>query len=587
MMQTERIKKMLHILKTKDSDINVNVSIIDYDLEQTCDSEILTLHLKESYNSLSDLEDFLKKTLTELNTSNTNINSYISDFIHVLEEQNIDTKQSSYTIYKDFIIRSRVYYDTSTDQYLSALDGDIVVIDKALPKISILTNLTKLSLIDNYTDIKVQMLDADTLEPIKNQPLSLFFSSSTESIAQATTNKEGIATFHFSLADADIQSKITLGDNFVYVEYKGNRIYRALKTTPILVNIQGLSDDIQSDITSSITAALDTKSKITITYKMSFDRKTLTQSFRDKTTNISISDEDLLKGDVLFYIDDTLVGYADSLKNSSTYSYASITTLLSSEFYNKPINIRAIFQGNNYFTINTASTIKEFNKIKAYDRMLTITQPDTTKSEYNINLSFKIPASCVSTNNFTDAGHIITHLSTGGEAEFYLYNKNGGLGKISDGSAFTKISSFNTTKITGADEDISDYYLVSLTNQSVSVDLAEYQLTLNDILRIQVQYKNSTLIEDFSIEDALFYNIHFVVLKNTTNTPVAGATVSMGNKQATTDQNGNCYFSDMEASNYTVTIEKDGYKTKTTTVYVSHSINDYEISLYTKRNNGG
>ena len=61
MMQTERIKKMLHILKTNENDLDTYASIIDYDLEQTCDSEKLTLYLKESYNALPILEKLVRQ----------------------------------------------------------------------------------------------------------------------------------------------------------------------------------------------------------------------------------------------------------------------------------------------------------------------------------------------------------------------------------------------------------------------------------------------------------------------------------------------------------------------------------------------
>ena len=69
MINTTRFKKILHILKQNTDDLNINICIIDYDVSQECDYEQITLHLKET---------------------NT---------------------QNGATVYKDFVIRSQLYYD--------------------------------------------------------------------------------------------------------------------------------------------------------------------------------------------------------------------------------------------------------------------------------------------------------------------------------------------------------------------------------------------------------------------------------------------------------------------------------------------
>ena len=109
MINTTRFKKILHILKQNTDDLNINICIIDYDVSQECDYEQITLHLKET---------------------NT---------------------QNGATVYKDFVIRSQLYYDVENDKYMSALDGDILVKSEIPTRIDILTDITEESLqnIDN------------------------------------------------------------------------------------------------------------------------------------------------------------------------------------------------------------------------------------------------------------------------------------------------------------------------------------------------------------------------------------------------------------------------------------------------------
>ena len=130
MINTTRFKKILHILKQNANDLNINICIVDYDVAQECDYEEITLYLKET------------------NTQNGAV------------------------VYKNFVIRSQLYYDVENDKYMSALDGDIFVKDYAPTKIDILTDITEESLTNVNNQIKIKLVDSETNEPLKNQEIS-------------------------------------------------------------------------------------------------------------------------------------------------------------------------------------------------------------------------------------------------------------------------------------------------------------------------------------------------------------------------------------------------------------------------------
>ena len=127
MINTTHFKKILNILKQNANDLNITIRIVDYAVPQECDYEEITLYLKET------------------NTQNGAV------------------------VYKNFVIRSQLYYDVENDKYMSALDGDIFVKDNAPTRIDILTDITEASLTDVDNQIKVKLVDSETNEPLKNQ----------------------------------------------------------------------------------------------------------------------------------------------------------------------------------------------------------------------------------------------------------------------------------------------------------------------------------------------------------------------------------------------------------------------------------
>lgn len=592
MMQSDRIKKMLHILKTNINDLNTHVSIIDYDIEKMCDYEQLTLHLKESYDSLSDLEEFLRQTINELNqagdttsSENTSLDSYISDFVYILDNKN---SEKSYVIYKDFIIRSQLYYDISEDRYMSALDGDIIVIDKALPKISILTNLTKLSLLDDYIDIEAVLIDADTLLPIKKQALSLFLSSSPDSpVAFATTDKTGKAKFHFNLKDTDVH----VGDNLLSIEYKGNKTYRPVTSSPILVNVGGVIQDNDNRIASKLEVSLDTSSKINLKYEISLDNKNLADGFREYS-GLNISDTLLLNGDVLFYIDNVLIGQADTLINDARYSYASIRADLPEKFYDAGLlNVQAIFKGNDYFTMNIANANISFSryKVDASDVTFSVEQPNIKEPIYHLSFSFSVDKTNAGHSGIQDiimaatgdVGFVKAFLASGA-LDLYLYNQGNNTSKLID-----TISTFNV-------EEVDDKYIVSAQPKVIDLSSADYNITEQDAIYIKGEYYNNSVIKSFSVSASTGYYFTGIITKNDSSSPVAGAKIALYDsdnitssteplKESISDENGKFLLQEIIPGIYTVIISKseENYTEKVlSSFYIMQNINNYNIHLY-------
>ena len=591
MIQSDRIKKMLHILKTNINDLNVHVSIIDYDIEKLCDYEQLTLHLKESYDSLSDLEEFLRQTINALNNAgntesseNTSLDSYISDFVYILDNKNTE---KSYVIYKDFIIRSQLYYDTLEDRYLSALDGDIIVIDKALPKISIITNLEKLSLLDDYIDVEATLIDADTLKPIKQQALSLYLSSIPESpVAYATTDKTGTAKFHFDLKNSDV----SLGNNIMHIEYKGNKTYRAIQSSPVLVNIGGVTTD-DNRIKSSLSAELDTRSKINLIYKISFNNKNLTTGFREYS-GLNISDTQLLNGNVLFYVNNVLIGQADALVNDSNYSYASIKAALPDKFYDIGLlNVQAIFQGNDYFTMNVANTNMELSRyqVNPSDISFSIKQPDIKKQTYKVIFSFCIDKEAdnnkgiynIITDATGDVGFTKAFLANG-TLDLYLHNNNHEIVNLIE-----TISTFDV-------RETDTQYIISAQPKTITLDSADYNISEQDAIYVKGIYHSNTIIKTFEVEATTNYYFTGIITKNDSSAVVANAEIALYDtdsvtsstiplKQTSSDNTGKFILTDIAPGIYTIIISKreEGYTDKTlSSFYVTQNIKDYNIHLY-------
>ena len=290
MINTTRFKKILHILKQNANDLNINICIIDYDVAQECDYEEITLYLKET------------------NTQNGAV------------------------VYKNFVIRSQLYYDVENDKYMSALDGDIFVKDYAPTKIDILTDITEESLTDVNSQIKIKLVDSETNEPLKNQSVFMYLSNNpSESVASAITNRQGEATFNYHF-DTPVFSDEQI---ILHFEYLGNKIYRKSTSNYVLIDLHG---NQISNTTSTVNECINTDGRVRIAYKISMGNTNLVDGFRN--LGLDIDESSLLAGKVLFYLhkdqDSVFLG-SSNLRKVENQTTSAIDIVIPQEYRNTEI----------------------------------------------------------------------------------------------------------------------------------------------------------------------------------------------------------------------------------------------------------
>lgn len=448
MINETHFKKILNIFKTNSDDLNTEVVLLDYDTSSECDYETLTLHFRE-----------------------TNKNNGVS-------------------VYKDLVIRSQLYYNSSTELYYSALDGDVIVQGGALCEINFLTNITDLKLslesIDNV-NIRVQLIDVDTQKPIKNQLLMLYTTSDiNNSIASTRTDSNGIASFNVVVNKENIEA----GENVLFVSFQGNNTYRATKSDYILINVESVSD-----VDNDITALIDSSGKLHMTYNISKNNKSLTDAYRDLSglTEDQITNQEILDGDVLFYIDNQIVATSTLSKSGKKDAAAAIADFPQNLFDNNCI-ISAVFTGNKYFAPQKATTTLNISRIHLSDENIRLTLLNPTQNRYKVKLEFDIPLDYINEEIASEKGFLNMY-PLRGRVSFYIQNKYGDYGTLYGGKPFLETSDFKMNSQTG-----QDYYTISanIENQVLKIDPSDYGLS-EGINSIKAIYTGNTVVEGFSI----------------------------------------------------------------------------------------
>lgn len=438
MIESEKFKKMLSILKTNSKDLNVTVCIIDYETKVECDYEVITLYLKET---------------------NT---------------------QNGASVNKKLIIRSQLYYNEDDDKYYSALDADIISESRKPTKINILTDVAEELLQDEQINIKIQLLDVETREPIRNQSVFMYLSGAPdESIGSALTNKNGEALFNFYLKDYMV---LLSQEQLLYFEYLGNNIYNKSKSNYIILNINDTTD---KELESELTACIRPDSTIRIKYDISFDGTNLVDGFK-QYTSLDIPDADLIAGKVLFYINtpsqQKFLGERHLVQdNDKTISVLSVP--LSYEYANRDIDIQVIFEGNTFFSSNSAIIPIRFNKSLVNESELIVNR---INNGFETQLTFSV--NTVETP-LCDAG-LDTMYYALGEVKFYLKNSNDDWGTLDDAAPF-----YTTTHITGTKED--DVYYFATEKDVITINKEDYGLESDSPLSIKAVFSGNAVIESF------------------------------------------------------------------------------------------
>ena len=418
MINTTRFKKILHILKQNVNDLNINICIIDYDVAQECDYEEITLYLKET------------------NTQNGAV------------------------VYKNFVIRSQLYYDVENDKYMSALDGDIFVKDYAPTKIDILTDITEESLTDVNSQIKIKLVDSETNEPLKNQSVFMYLSNNpSESVASAITNRQGEATFNYHF-DTPVFSDEQI---ILHFEYLGNKIYRKSISKYVLIDLHG---NQISNTTSTVNECINTDGRVHIAYKISMGNTNLVDGFRN--LGLDIDESSLLAGKVLFYLhkdqDSVFLG-SSNLRKVENQTTSAIDIVIPQEYRNTEIVIQAIFEGNSFVSSNSATKSTQIFTTAPTNVALDV---NGLLSGFETSLSFDVEQ--VSGNTFCteDSGfNMLAH--TYGSINFYLKNNQGNWGTLDGGLPFYTATKYDVTFLNGV------YSLITSTDY-ISINLNNYGL---------------------------------------------------------------------------------------------------------------
>lgn len=441
MINTTRFKKILHILKQNADDLNINICIIDYDVSQECDYEEIILYLKET------------------NTENGAV------------------------VYKNFVIRSQLYYDVENDKYMSALDGDIYVQNKAPTRIEILSDITEESLRDIDNKIRIRLIDSETNELLKNQPIFMYFSGESESIASAITNKQGEATFNYHLTEPIFFDE----QKMLYFEYLGNKIYRKSKSNYILIYLEGNQID---NITSSVTECVNTNGNIHITYKVSLGRDNLIDGFAN--LGIDVDETSLLTGKVLFYLhtdqDSLFLGSSD-IQKIGNQTISSIDIIWPQEYRNTEVTIQAIFEGNSFVSSNSATKTTQIFTTTPENITLDV---NGLLNGFEASLSFDVQQ--VSGNTFCseDTGfNMLAH--TYGDVNFYLKNNRGTWGTLNDGLPFYTASNYDVIFENGI-------YSFRTNTDYIAINLNNYGLQADDIMYVKATYDGNAIVDSFEVE---------------------------------------------------------------------------------------
>lgn len=442
MINTTRFKKILHILKQNANDLNINICIIDYDVAQECDYEEITLYLKET------------------NTQNGAV------------------------VYKNFVIRSQLYYDVENDKYMSALDGDIFVKDYAPTKIDILTDITEESLTDVNSQIKIKLVDSETNEPLKNQSVFMYLSNNpSESVASAITNRQGEATFNYHF-DAPVFSDEQI---ILHFEYLGNKIYRKSTSNYVLIDLHG---NQISNTTSTVNECINTDGRVHIAYKISMGNTNLVDGFRN--LGLDIDESSLLAGKVLFYLhkdqDSVFLG-SSNLRKVENQTTSAIDIVIPQEYRNTEIVIQAIFEGNSFVSSDSATKSTQIFTTAPTNIALDV---NGLLSGFETSLSFDVEQ--VSGNTFCteDSGfNMLAH--TYGSINFYLKNNQGNWGTLDGGLPFYTATKYDVTFLNGV------YSLITSTDY-ISINLNNYGLQEDDVMYVKAAYDGNAIVDGFEIE---------------------------------------------------------------------------------------
>ena len=442
MINTTRFKKILHILKQNANDLNINICIIDYDVAQECDYEEITLYLKET------------------NTQNGAV------------------------VYKNFVIRSQLYYDVENDKYMSALDGDIFVKDYAPTKIDILTDITEESLTDVNSQIKIKLVDSETNEPLKNQSVFMYLSNNpSESVASAITNRQGEATFNYHF-DTPVFSDEQI---ILHFEYLGNKIYRKSTSKYVFIDLHG---NQISNTTSIVNECINTDGRVHIAYKISMGNTNLVDGFRN--LGLDIDESSLLAGKVLFYLhkdqDSVFLG-SSNLRKVENQTTSAIDIIIPQEYRNTEIVIQAIFEGNSFVSSNSATKSTQIFTTAPTNVALDV---NGLLSGFETSLSFDVEQ--VSGNTFCteDSGfNMLAH--TYGNINFYLKNNQGNWGTLDGGLPFYTATKYDVTFLNGV------YSLITSTDY-ISINLNNYGLQEDDVMYVKAIYDGNAIVDGFEIE---------------------------------------------------------------------------------------
>ena len=442
MINTTRFKKILHILKQNANDLNINICIIDYDVAQECDYEEITLYLKET------------------NTQNGAV------------------------VYKNFVIRSQLYYDVENDKYMSALDGDIFVKDYAPTKIDILTDITEESLTDVNSQIKIKLVDSETNEPLKNQSVFMYLSNNpSESVASAITNRQGEAIFNYHF-DTPVFSDEQI---ILHFEYLGNKIYRKSTSNYVLIDLHG---NQISNTTSTVNECINTDGRVHIAYKISMGNTNLVDGFRN--LGLDIDESSLLAGKVLFYLhkdqDSVFLG-SSNLQKVENQTTSAIDIIIPQEYRNTEIVIQAIFEGNSFVSSDSATKSTQIFTTAPTNVALDV---NGLLSGFETSLSFDVEQ--VSGNTFCteDSGfNMLAH--TYGGINFYLKNNQGNWGTLDGGLPFYTATKYDVTFLNGV------YSLITSTDY-ISINLNNYGLQEDDVMYVKAIYDGNAIVDGFEIE---------------------------------------------------------------------------------------
>ena len=442
MINTTRFKKILHILKQNANDLNINICIIDYDVAQECDYEEITLYLKET------------------NTQNGAV------------------------VYKNFVIRSQLYYDVENDKYMSALDGDIFVKDYVPTKIDILTDITEESLTDVNSQIKIKLVDSETNEPLKNQSVFMYLSNNpSESVASAITNRQGEAIFNYHF-DTPVFSDEQI---ILHFEYLGNKIYRKSTSKYVLIDLHG---NQISNTTSTVNECINTDGRVRIAYKISMGNTNLVDGFRN--LGLDIDESSLLAGKVLFYLhkdqDSVFLG-SSNLRKVENQTTSAIDIVIPQEYRNTEIVIQAIFEGNSFVSSDSATKSIQIFTTAPTNIVLDV---NGLLSGFETSLSFDVEQ--VSGNTFCteDSGfNMLAH--TYGSINFYLKNNQGNWGTLDGGLPFYTATKYDVTFLNGV------YSLITSTDY-ISINLNNYGLQENDVMYVKAIYDGNAIVDGFEIE---------------------------------------------------------------------------------------